>query len=120
MIPPNDLLPYLSILSLVLTISFVIGGFSFKNGRTEKLAKFQKDTNDALQQRIEVLESKIGDFEKENVVQRHVIDTIVSALKQRGIIITVDGDMVTIQDARGTSTHRKRTVQQTNAIIKEP
>jgi hypothetical protein len=110
-IPTNDFLPYLSVLSAVLTISFVIGGFSFKNGRQEKLAKFQKDTNDALEQRIKALEGRSADLEKENIIQRHIIETITLALKQKGLIITIDGDMVTITDQNtNSSSHRKRMI----------
>lgn len=109
MITPADFASLLNPIWIVLMLCVLIGGFfAVRNGRQTSLAKFQEDTNKALKDRIAVLESKIADFEKENVIQRHVMETITSALKQRGMIITVDGDMVTIQDRTGTSTHRKR------------
>lgn len=107
MFTPIDFLPFLNI---VLVVCLTVGGlFAFRNGRQTQLAKLQKDTNDTLQQRISALEGKIADFEKENAVQRHIIDTITSALKQRGVLITIDGDLVTITDQNtGVSSSRKR------------
>ncbi len=102
-----ETIPYL--INAVLAICITVGAFfAVRNGRQNQLNKFQQDTNSALKQRVEVLESKVVDFEKENVIQRHIIETITSALKQKGIVITIDGDMVTIQDRSGSSTHRKR------------
>lgn len=101
---------FLPWLSVVLALCVFIGGiFAIRNGQQTQLVKFQKDTNDALKSRIDVLEAKIADFEKENIVQRHIIDTITSALAQRGMVVTLQGDMVTIQDDTGMSQHRKRT-----------
>lgn len=108
MITPLDFPTYLNI---VLIICLTVGGFfAFRNGRSEALARGQKDTIGMLEQRTKALESKINDLEKQNTVQQHIIDTITSALKQKGMIVTIDGDMVTIQDAQGRrSTHRKHT-----------
>lgn len=103
-----DTFPYL--INILLVICVTVGGFfAFRNGKQTQLAKFQSDTITALKERISTLEGKITDVEKENVIQRHVLETITSALKQRGLIITVDGDLVTITDQKtGTSSHRKR------------
>lgn len=97
---------------------FIGGLFAFRNGRQTQLSKFQESTNTALKQRIEALEGKISDLEKENAVQRHIIGTITSALKQRGMIVTIDGDMVTISD-KTSSTHRRRTITTTQAVVKK-
>jgi hypothetical protein len=116
---PSDFLLYLNI---VVGLCLTVGGFfAFRNGRQTQLTRMQKDTIEVMQQRIDTLESKIGDVEKENVVQRHIIETITSALKQRGMAVTIDGDMVTISDKSGSSTHRKRTIttQQSATITKK-
>lgn len=106
--------------NVVLGVCVLIGGFlAVRNGKRAELVKFQRETIEALQQRIETLEGKISDFEKENVIQRHIIDTITLALKKRGMVITIDGDMVTIEDKSGSSTHRKRTITTTQAIVKK-
>lgn len=105
-----SMLDFPLLLNVVLTAALVIGSFfAFRNGRYTQLAKFEKETNDALQRRIDVLEGKITDLEKQNAVHQHLIDTISSALKQKGIMITIDGDMVTILDKAGRqATYRKR------------
>ncbi len=84
--------------------------FTFRSG----LTALQKQVNEALRERVDVLESKIADLEKEKAIHRHIIDTITSALKQRGMVVTIDGDMVTISD-KTSSTHRKRTITTTQA-----
>lgn len=118
-VSPFDFMPYVN---TVLVVCLTVGGFfAFRNGRQTQLGKFQKDTIDALQDRLNVLENKTNDLEKENVVQRHIIETITSALKQRGLVVTIDGDMVSISDKSGTSQHRKRTIttQQAAKVTKK-
>lgn len=111
-----DFVPYIN---TILVVCLTVGGFfAFRNGRQAQLTRFQDATNKALKQRIEALEGKITDFEKENVIQRHIIDTITSALAQRGLIITINGDMVTISDKSGLSTtHRKQRSTPTPAPV---
>lgn len=124
MIAPLD---FMYLLNIVLAICLTVGGFfAFRKGRQAQLTQFQKDNIEAykdnieaLNQRIALLENRINDFEKENTVQRHIIDTITLALKQRGIIITISGDMVTIHDSEGNSTHRKRRSRAQQASLKK-
>ncbi len=108
-----------STLNTVLLLLALIGGFfAFRNGKRVELVKLQKETIEALQQRTGSLEQKIGDLEKENHLQRHIIDTIISALKQRGMAVTIDGDMVTIADS-SSSSHKKLTTTKTVAVVKK-
>src|SRR5260221_12962905 len=93
----NSILAQFSRFDAFMLVCLIVGGFfAVRNGRQTQLAKFQEDNNKALKQRIEILEVKAADFEKENVVQRHLIETLISAFKQKGMIVTIDGDMVTI------------------------
>jgi hypothetical protein len=115
---------FLPWLSIVLALCVTVGGiFAIRNGQQTQLVKFQKDTNDALRSRIEALEDKIADFEKENVIQRHIIDTITLALEKEGIVITINGDLVSIENMKtGVSQHRKRstiTTQHSATITKK-
>lgn len=108
-----------SALNTVLLLLALIGGFfAFRNGKRTELVKLQRETIEALQQRTASLEQKIGDLEKENHLQQHIIDTIISALKTRGMAVTVDGDMVTIADESGASSHKKLTTTKTVAVVK--
>src|SRR5437879_13370466 len=90
----SNFLPYLD---MVLFICLTIGGFfALRNGRQTQLAKFQEDTNKALKDRIDVLEGQIEDMKTQAIKQQHIIDTITSALRKQGMIVTVDGDLVPI------------------------
>jgi hypothetical protein len=41
-------------------------------------------------------------------------------LKQRGMAVTIDGDMVSIENIHtGSSMHRKRTITTTQAVVKK-
>ena len=115
------LLSNASFLNTILIICAVVGGFfAFRNGKRSETVRIQKENNEALLTRIELLEKKISDLEKENHLQQHIIDTITSALKQRGMVITIDGDMVTIADAAGRSTSRKRMTTTNKTIQVQP
>lgn len=125
MTPSSELLTFLNIIAVVITVCVVIGGFSgFRNGRQTKLMELQEKTIIALQGRVKTLEDKAIDLERENAVQQHLIDTLISAYKQEGRTVTIDGDLITIQDKTGARiTHRKRVITQqhpsANAIKKE-
>lgn len=112
MIAPLDLPSFLNPILTVLLIGLTVGGFTyaFRNGRSGKLVKDQKDTIDLLEQRTRVLEAKVSDLEKQNAVQQHIIDTVTSALEQEGRYITINGDLVTIsdKDGGGRKVYRKR------------
>lgn len=123
MIVSNELLPFLTLLSLIISIGLIAGSFSyaFRNGRQTQLAKLQKENNDALQQRVTTLEGRAADLEKENIIQRHLIELITDALKKRGLIVTVDGEMITIEDRKTgvRSQHHKRIVPTQHAATKK-
>ncbi len=102
-----NILNFLPVVSAVLAVCLTIGGMSaFRNGRQIQLTKFQEETNKALKERTDLLEKKIEDLEKKIVIHEHVIETIIATLKLRGLVVTVDGEMVTISD--GTSSTSKR------------
>jgi hypothetical protein len=106
--------------TVLILLAFIGGFFAFRSGKRNETVKLQKENNDALLTRIEVLSQKIVDLEKENHLQQHVLDTIISALKQRGMAVTIDGDMVSIENIHtGSSMHRKRTITTTQAVVKK-
>jgi hypothetical protein len=103
----SSLLAQFSPFDAFMLICIIVGGFfAVRNGRQTQLAKFQKDTIDAQNDRIKILEDKIADLEKQNTKQQYIIDTITSGLKQRGLVISVDGEMYPIADK--PTAHRKR------------
>lgn len=115
----NSFLAQFPYVEAILAVCMLVGGFfGIKNGRRSSLTKFQEDTIKAQNDRIKILEDKIVDMGKEhakqidelkreNTKQQHVIDTITSALRKQGTVITVDGELVPVSDKPGI--HRKRT-----------
>lgn len=100
---------YLGILNLLLLICAAVGGyFAVRHARKAAIIAIQDQTIKALQDQIDALKDKVDSLDKENVQQRVIIETIQEALKQRGIIVTIDGDLVTISDIDGTHSMRRR------------
>jgi len=121
---------YLNYISAALGAGTLVAVFlmSFRNGKNNNLSEVQKETIAALQTQINTMKDKISDLEKENTLQGHLIDLITSALKKKGMIVTIDGDMITISGKDGISTtiakqssHGKRTVttQQSATVTKQ-
>lgn len=103
---------FLPILNSVLTIAVILGGIAvFKNTKKTGIIQIQDQTIEALQQQINALKAGQETLQKENNHLQYVIETISAALKQKGIIITVDGEMVTINDGRQSSSMRRSTKQ---------
>lgn len=109
----------LSLLNLMITICLIIGGIAaYRHGFTRTANEVQGRVISALQSEIQALHDRINALEKENSRLSHTITTICSALKQRGIHIAIDGDMVSIHDGtsgsyiyntRGYDTHESET-----------
>jgi coenzyme F420-reducing hydrogenase alpha subunit len=96
------------IMEIIITICAVIGGyFAFKKTQRETIIKFQKETIDSMKDRIDLLESRVEDLAKENYSLKQTLETIKEALKQRGMKVTIDGDLVTISDDQGNHSMRR-------------
>src|SRR5438105_13520687 len=98
---------FLSILNLVLAIGTVVGGiFAFRHGFTRTVNEVQERVINALNLELATLASRIESMEKENIRLHQIIATLCSALKRRGVAITIEGDMVNISDESGTHSER--------------
>jgi uncharacterized protein (UPF0335 family) len=60
----------------------------------------------ALNSELTTLADRIESMERENIRLHQIIATICTALKRRGIAVTIEGDMVNIRDQSGTHTER--------------
>jgi len=99
-----------NLISYALAIAIAIGGyFAIRSVKKDTLIKFQSETITAFQQRLEVVESDMGKLKEEKTLLRHQLETIMLALKQRGINVTIDGDLITISDASGRQSQHRRT-----------
>ena len=89
----------------------VVGGFwVIKSGIGKTVNDANKEaitalgaTITALQADCQRFERKIDDLTKENAQLKLTMDTVRAALKTRGLIVTIDGDMVNINTLDGKS-----------------
>jgi uncharacterized protein YlxW (UPF0749 family) len=92
----------LTLINALWLICGTVGGFfAFRHAVKTKVIELQHETIELLQAQIEALEHKTDSLKEENTRQALIIETIQSALKQKGMIVTIDGDLVTITDAQG-------------------
>lgn len=108
-----DLLSLLSAGAGLISLGITLVGafFVIKSGRLQNANTAQSSAISAMQSEMAVLRGKIEDKGKENeqlnkkiIHLELTIDTICVALKKRGLIISVQGEMVNIEDKRGGST----------------
>lgn len=105
----NDFLSLLSISSIILSILTVVGGFfALRLGYTSSADAIQKRLLDAFKTENEMLTTRVERCEEETDNLRHIIETIQESLKKRGIIVVIDGDLVTITDAQGSHSMRRK------------
>ena len=94
----------LSLINLIITLCLMIGGVvAYRHGFTRTANEVQERVIHALQSEIQTLHDRIAALEKENTRLSYTLTTMCLALKQRGIHVTIDGDIVSIQDRFGTS-----------------
>lgn len=60
-----------------------------------------------MKDRIDLLEGRVNDLDRENYSLKQTLETVKEALKQRGMIVTIDGDLVTISDDQGNHSMRR-------------
>jgi hypothetical protein len=86
------------------SIAVIVAFFAVRNGVMKSANDAQGSAISAMRTELETLRERIEDAEKENSRLEQIIDTICVALKKRGLVITIQGEMVSIEDKRGGST----------------
>lgn len=101
-----DLQTFSTIAGLISLGVTIIGAFYVvRSGVGKTTSDAQQSAISALQTELTTLRGRVADTEKENIRLEQTIQTICSALKLRGMIITIQGEMINIQDkATGGST----------------
>lgn len=101
-------------ITTILVLAGMIGGiFVFRNAKKTGIILIQDQTIVALNQRIDAQQEQINLLQKKNDQLEYVIDTISMSLKKKGILISVDGEMVTMTDAKGVSNVTRRPTRNT-------
>ena len=102
----------LSIVSTLLAIAGLIGAaFAFRQAKKTELIKIKDETIDALQDQMKTIRDKQDDLERQNTRLENILATIQEALKKRGILVTIDGDLVSITEVSGVSTSYHKTTR---------
>jgi hypothetical protein len=98
----EQFLPYINA-SLIVLIA--LGGvMAFRYSIAKTSSEIQERVIHALQSEIKTLQDRIVAVEKENVRLLQIVGIIKSALKKRGLVVTIDGDMVSIHDEKSGDT----------------
>jgi hypothetical protein len=105
----SELYTFSAIANTVLLICMLFGGFfAFRSGKRQAIVNVQRETIDAQDKRIDAMEGKLHDLEKENDHLKFIIETIQAALQATGIAVTINGDLVTIRDQSGNASSMMR------------
>jgi len=111
-----DILQLISALAGVLGfgIAAAVAFFAVKNGTMKSANDAQSSAINAMQTEIQTLRERVDDTEKENIRLEQTMQTICVALEKKGFVITIQGEMVNIEDkrsSRSTTTRIRRIAQ---------
>lgn len=94
---------FLTIINLIIALCTFIGGYiAFRYGVQKQAGEIQEHVIAALDAEMSVLRSRIEHLEKENERQAQIISTIKAAMRKRGFIISIDGEIVYVQNGGTT------------------
>jgi hypothetical protein len=87
-----------------MSICLLIGGVvAYRYGIARTANEVQERVINALQGEIAALHERVEALEKENTRLGQTVALICAALKQRGMHVTIDGNMVGLHDETGSS-----------------
>lgn len=108
----SSLIPYASaFIGLIITVASVL---AFRQSYSKTAGEIQDRVIKALKEETETLTKKIEDCEERITRQNQIIETIQAALQAQGIIIKIDGDLVTIEEAATRKTTVRKAVKRQN------
>jgi predicted kinase len=96
-----------------LGVTLVLAFFAVKSGKMQSANTAQGSTIAAMKEEMEILDRRVADgerrvaeAERKNDRLELTIETMCEALKLHGLTITIQGNMIHIQDANGTTSTR--------------
>ena len=96
-------------LNIAVAVAMMLGGaVAFRYGMNRTANEIQERVIHALQSEIQLLQERVVALEKDNTRLSDIIALIRSALKQHGLSVTIDGEVISIHDTQGNSTHTTR------------
>lgn len=110
----------LNLIYLTIAIAIIIGSiFAFRFSVSKTASEIQERVINALNSEIKSLTDRISAVEQENGRLKQTLGLIKSALKKRGLAVSIDGDLITISDAQGNATHTGRITSTTTTTAGE-
>src|SRR5947208_17032723 len=94
---PMDILSWIN--NIFCLCCFIGGLIAFLQYRNKGISSIKDETILVLQQQVDAIKSRQDGLEKENERLKQIIETIQSALKARGVHITIDGEVVIIEES---------------------
>ena len=95
----NNFSDAVSILNTIIMLCALLGGYlAFRVSRQQSIGEIQSQVINALKAELETLQRRMDALEKENTRLVQIMGLIKSALRKRGLTISIDGDLVTISD----------------------
>ena len=95
----NNFSDAISILNTIIMLCALLGGYlAFRGSRQQSIGEIQSQVINALKAELETLQRRMDALEKENTRLVQIMGLIKSALRKRGLTISIDGDLVTISD----------------------
>jgi hypothetical protein len=102
----------LSLANLLITLALIAGAFvAYHHGFARTADEVKARVISAMQHEIDTLKDRLTTLEKENLRLSQIIGTIRLALQQRGLHVTIDGELVSIHDQSGYCTQASRIIE---------
>ncbi len=90
--------------NILIGLMILAGGYiALRSGRQQQAGAIQGQVIDALKAELEALQRRLEALEHENTRLNQTLSLIKTALRKRGLTISIDGDLVTIRDEHGGS-----------------
>jgi cell division protein FtsB len=92
------------IINTLVILCGLAGGYAaLRSGKGQQVGTIQGQVIEALKAELEAVQHRVEALEKENARLTQTIGLIKSALSRRGMVVTIDGNLVTISDRQGSS-----------------
>ncbi|WP_069801468.1 hypothetical protein [Thermogemmatispora onikobensis] len=102
----------LSLTNLLITLALIAGAFvAYHHGFARTADEVKARVISVMQHEIDTLKDRLATLEKENLRLSQIIGTIRLALQQRGLHITIDGELVSIHDHSGSCSQTSRIIE---------
>lgn len=92
------------ILNTVVILLVLAGGYiALKSGKHQKTGEIQGQVIEALKAELESLQRRLEMLERENTRLTQIMNIIRAALRKRGLVVSIESDIVIISDSAGNS-----------------